>query len=261
MLLKKPQIVKIICFCIITFHTSLCSAPAFDFWCVKTRVQLDAISDNNSVLLVASTGRSGSTMLYETLLRQTSFIVLKTHCLPPDASFQGKIIFIFSNPDLAAESALYLSMRVPLFGIEHFIHVENADRVWICQIKDSTYQTISHNLLCYDALGCAQHLAKWLHEESSPSTIEEAQILAIKYEHLWEEPTIEAIKSFLSLDVLELPEKKIRGYQPDQLTQEESIFRSAYNQGTFESPRYAAYDEARVLWDAAPPFQFLKIVK
>lgn len=259
--LKNRQIKKVIFFYIIIFYTHICSASAIDFWFVKTRMQLDAISDNENILLIASTGRSGSTMLYETLLNQTTFIVLKTHLLPPDPSFQGKIIFIFSNPDLAAESALYLALRIPVFGIQHFDHMENSDHTWLDQIQDSTHQTISHNLLCYDALGCGQHLSIWLQEKTSPSNIEEAQILAIKYEHLWEESTIAAIKSFLFLDVLELPKKRARGYQPDQLTQEESNFRSAYNLGTFESPRYAAYDEARVLWEAAPPFQFLKIVK
>lgn len=243
------------------FQIDSCSAFTTDFWFVETRQQLEAITDIENIVLVASTGRSGSTMLYITLLKQTSFTVLKTHCLPPDASFKGKIIFIFSNPDFAIESALHFAMINPIFGIQHFNNMENSDQEWLNKIQDSTCQTISHNLLCYDAFGCKQHLSKWLQEESSPSTIEEAQILAIKYEHLWEEPTIAAIKSFLLLDELKLPEKKARGCNPNELTHEESIFRLTYNQGTPESPRYAAYDEARVLWKAAPPFQFLKIIK
>ena len=39
--------------------------------------------------------------------------VFKTHLLPPDKRFLGKIVFIFSNPDQAAESALYLGYDVP----------------------------------------------------------------------------------------------------------------------------------------------------
>lgn len=260
--MKKSKILNALFLYLIIFQVGFCFGivPGNSYF-IKTREQLEKISHNKNVVIVASTGRSGSTMLYDTLLKQTSFTLNKTHLLAPNAFFKGRIIFIFSSPDKAIESALHFSLINPQFGKEHIEHMETSDEEWLHQIKDSTHQTISHNLLCYDALGCKQHLSKWLFEETTPCTVKEAQILAIKYEDLWEESTIEAIKSFLLLDKLTLPVKKIRGCKPEKLCPEELIFRSTYNLGTLESPRYAAYDEARALWEAAPSFQFLKIIK
>lgn len=262
MITKKNKFVKFFYLLeLILFTIPISLFASFDFWFVETRDQLEKISDTENIILVASLGRLGSTMLYETLLYQTSHVVLKTHCLPPKASFKGKIIFIFSNPNISVESALHLALTIPLFGIEHFRHMEGSDQEWLDNLPDSTYQNISHNLLCYDALGYTQHLSKWLHEESVSINLEEAQILAIKYENLWDEETINALKMFLLLDELKLPEKLNRACWLNKMTYAEKQFREMYNLGTLKNPRYAAYDEARTLWELAPPFQFLKIVK
>jgi hypothetical protein len=249
-----------VCFflpCIAFMHNPLQSYTS-EF--VAKRERLADYSDQPNVLLIASTGRSGSTMLTTTMeIYAPQYRILKTHLLPSDEEFKGKILFIFSNPDKSAESALHQTMKSALFGAQHFKHVETSDSDWIKKIGQTTNQTIQDNLLAYDALGCFQHLACWLHLNTKPSTPEQAQILAIKYEKLWEPKTIQAIKDFLSLDHLEFPAKTPRGYSPSQLHPKEILFRSKYNLGTADEPRYAAYNDARVLWKVAPAFQYLRI--
>lgn len=189
-----------------------------------------------------------------------SKIVLKTHILPPRPDFKGKIIFIFSNPDKGAESALHITLRDELFGKLHFIHMESSDRTWFEEIKDTRLQTLQHNLLAYDALGITKQLQCWLKETYS-SPIEEAQILAVKYEDLWKPRTLKAIELFLDIDRLEFPPYVPRGYATQELYGNELEFRIMYNSGSWEDPLYPAYDEARVLWEQAPSFKFLKITQ
>jgi hypothetical protein len=212
------------------------------------------------VVMIASTGRSGSTMLTEHLKKyMPSGSVLKSHLLPPDRKFRGKIIFIFSNPDQAAESALYMTLHRELFGEIHFANVETADREWLNRIGGSRNQTEQDNLLSYDALGTYEHLKIWLYTHTRPATPKNAQILAIKYENLWDKSTIHAIRKFLNINHFKLPRKKARGYKKDLLFPKEVAFRKMYNLGTSTEPRYAAYAPAKVLWEQAPPFQFLQI--
>ena len=213
-----------------------------------------------NVVMIASTGRSGSTMLTRQLKKYIpSKLVLKTHLLPPDRSFQGKIIFIFSNPDQAAESALYMTLHKERFGKRHFSFVETADRNWLNRIGGAHNQTEHDNLLSYDALGIYQHLKMWLYTRTRPVDSKNAQILAIKYENLWEKKTVQAIRNFLNIHYFKLPPKRPRGYEQESLFPQEITFRNIYNLGTATEPQYAAYDDAKILWEAAPPFQFLQI--
>lgn len=226
------------------------------------RGQYIEVSNDPNVIIVASTGRSGSNLLTMTL---SNFAegrrVMKTHCLPPMTPIKGKFFFIYSNPDLSAESALYRSLRSQQFGYEHFMNMETSDHSWLLSIdNDTRKQTLEHNLLAEDALGCAQHLTSWLYQDTQPCKPEEAQILAIKYEYLWEETTKNAIKEFLGLQRLQFPLKRERGRKFEGLSEIEKLMKLKYNMGTMLMPKYAAYDDARVLWEAAPPIQFLRFV-
>lgn len=215
---------------------------------------------NPDFVLIASTGRSGSTMLTKHLEKYIPGKVLKTHLLPPNKKcFKGKIIFIFSDPDQAAESALYGTFHFlkPPFGERHFRHVETADRAWLARIGGPFKQNEKDNLLSYDALGIDEHLKVWLHTGTKPATLKNAQILAVKYENLWDESTVEAIRDFLGLPHFKLPEQLPRGHK--NLYKNEKLFRKIYNLGTEDNPKYAAYDAARALFEQAPPFQYLKI--
>jgi hypothetical protein len=215
---------------------------------------------NSDSIMVASTGRSGSTLLTKVVIAAApGRRVIKTHMLPPKKSFfPGKILFIFSNPDQAAESALHKMIHNIRWGYLHFKYVASADKSWPSRIGGLGHQTLENNLLSYDALNCYQHLVSWLHE-TQPTNRKKAQILAIKYEHLWEPKTIKAIKAFLDLEEFDLPPRRERGCKWEELSEQEIAFRNYYNLGTFEHPRYAAYDEARAIWEAAPPFQYLKL--
>jgi hypothetical protein len=217
----------------------------------------------NSVL-IASTGRSGSTILLDEVFKcaPKDWILLKTHILPPKKSYRGKIIFIFSNPDKAAESALHITIDDcwSWFGQLHFNHLESSDKDWLNMIGGEViFQTEQHNLLAYDALGSTQQLACWLYCRTLPCDRKHAQILAVKYENLWEPATLQAIRDFLSFDDFALPPYIARGAKLEQLSVKERWFRTLYNLGTEEEPRYEAYDEARWFWKNAPPFQFLGI--
>lgn len=230
---------------------------------VSTRVELEKVSHNPNVILVASTGRSGSTMLFDQINRYNlshgkKFEVIKTHLLPPDACFLGKAVFIFSNPDQATDSAFYRTFNERNFGFFHFKYVETADRVWLNKIKGTDNQTMEDNLLAYDALGINKHLEEWLFVRTTPSSLKTAQILAIKYENLWDNDTLEAIRVFLNFPDLQLPKKRPRGIHKVEYPRYAEI-KAKYNLGTDADPRYAAYDDARVLWEQAPPYQFLKI--
>lgn len=224
---------------------------------IPTHKALEPFYEEKEVILIASMGRSASTMLTDVIAEANpSKVVLKTHILPPRPDFKGKILFIFSNPDKAAESALHVMLRDELFGKLHFIHMESSNMTWFDEIQDTRLQTLEHNLLAYDALGITKQMRSWL-QDTLICPVEEAQILAVKYEDLWKPRTIKAIELFLEIDHLEFPPYIPRGYT--ELDENELEFRNCYNLGTWEEPIYSAYDEARILWEQALPFRFLKI--
>lgn len=226
---------------------------------IPSKASLTKYNFKTNLVMVASTGRSGSTMLTEHLKHYVPpYNVLKTHLLPPDRNFKGKIIFIFSNPDQAAESALYMTLHKKNFGKRHFTFVETADRLWLKKIGGPYKQTEQDNLLSYDALGTYQHLKIWLYTQTKPTDPKHAQILAVKYENLWDDNTIQAIRNFLHLPNFQLPPKLPRGHKTNLYSHEKS-FRKIYNLGTVDNPRYAAYEDAKILWEQAPPFQYLRI--
>lgn len=227
---------------------------------IPTKKSLKPYYENPNLVMIASTGRSGSTMLTTQVSKYIpEHYVLKTHLLPPKREyFKGKILFVFSNPDQAAESVLYMMLHKPNFGRRHFKHVETSDRRWLKKIKSPyKYQTEKNNLLSYDALGIYKHLKVWLYTRTRPTSPEKAHILAVKYENLWDTDVIQAIRDYLEIPSFELPARIPRGHK--DLLPKEARFRQIYNLGTKENPRYAAYDKARVLWQQAPSFQYLEI--
>lgn len=228
---------------------------------ISTREQLNEVAKLKDVVVIASPGRSGSTLLTDIAKKYVHHLkILKTHLLPPKGKFNGKFLFIHSNPDLAAESALHRLIKSRSHGAVHFAHVESSDLEWFKKLGNSARnQTEEQNLLSYDALGCSVQLEEWLFNKTRPAHIDEANVLAIKFEHLWEEETIAIIKKFLKIDVFELPTKRERGCEDELLTSKEILFKKLYNLGTNDEPRYLAYDRARELWKAAPPFQLLKL--
>ncbi|MFI5342919.1 MAG: hypothetical protein ACHQUC_01735 [Chlamydiales bacterium] len=229
---------------------------------IEKRENLQPYYNNSTVVMIASSGRSGSTMLTQQMRKYiSSDKVLKTHLLPPEARFQGKILFIYSDPNRATESALYMMLHHENFGPAHFRNLETADRKWFRRIGGSRGQTIDDNLLSYDAFGVYEHLKGWLYTRTEPTDPENAQILAIKYENLWDDATVSAIRSFLKIDNFQLPLQKPRGHDKEKLYSKEIRFRKMYNLGTEKNPRYAAYDDATILWEQAPPFQYLKILQ
>lgn len=227
---------------------------------IAKRESLKRYENRSDVVVIASTGRSGSTMLTSQINKYApKHRVLKTHLLPPDQSFKGKVIFIFSNPDQAAESALYMTFHYKGFEERHFKHVETADRGWLKKIGGPGCQTKQHNLLSYDALRTYEHLNVWLHTQTKPSDFKNGQILAVKYENLWDESVVQAIRDFLDIPLFKLPPQSARGHKESKLYSIEIAMKKMYNLGTATKPRYAAYDDARLLWEQAPPFQFLEI--
>ncbi len=229
----------------------------FVFTQEEFQTKLDLAAAN---VIVASPGRSGSTVLFNSLKKKCprGYKVLKTHCLVPKKSYSGKIIYVYSDPDKAAESVLHKCINDEPWGESHFTHVESSDISWLQDIGATTRQTIENNLLAYDALGCTKQLFYWLHGKTKPCEFNQAQILAIKYENLWDETTQEAIRTFLGLDGFKLPEKKNRG-QWESLTEFEISAKTYHNKGTIDEPRYPAYASARALWENAPPLQYLLI--
>lgn len=237
---------------------------AFANWSVAIdRTELENFSSDKLVVFIASTGRSGSTLLTETIAKYAKECrVVKTHLLPPkNKNMKAKMIFIFSNPDLSAESALHYTIASKVVGVAHFEQMETSDRFWLDHvIGDSTQQTVQNNLLSYDALGCFEHLSEYLYNRSIPCSVNFSNLLAIKYENLWDPLTIQAIKNFLNFSDFELPSHIKRGYSLKQLSSQEILFRNTYNKGTYEDPRYGAYDKAREIWQKAQGFQYLKVL-
>lgn len=209
-------------------------------------------------LIVASPGRSGSTLLTKSLAKAAgSRTVLKTHQFVSSA-FKGKVLFIFSQPDRATESALRKLLKDPQFSYLHFQHIFTSDKAWFGKnSEEARRQTLEHNLLAYDALGTTLHLQRWLLDWARPSSPKTAQILAIKYEHLWDIATQKAIQTFCGLDHLELPPRKERGCKERNLSSLERTLRKASNKQNKSPPEYPAYDQAREIWEKAPPFQYL----
>lgn len=248
-------------FAIFLLFLNVSHAGSSNYKFLYKRKHLEHYSNHSDAVVIASPGRSGSTLLTDVIYQSEAIqTVIKTHLLPPKHTFKGKILFIFSNPDLSAESALHMTISDPLFGILHFRHVETSDPTWLARLGNTTRQTLQDNLLAYDALGTYDQLNQWLYVQTKPALESQAQILAIKYENLWDSKTQKAIKSFLNLKTLVMPLKKMRGYDKNSISPIELLFREKYNLGSNENPKYAAYTEARVLWETAPPFQFLKII-
>lgn len=97
---------------------------------------------------------------------------------------------------------------------------------------DPQHQTEQDNLLSYDALGIYKHLKEWLFARTTPSSSKNAQILAIKYEYLWDDDTVQAIRNFLGIPSFKLPPYRPRGYQEGGLNPQEIKFKELYNLGT-----------------------------
>ena len=210
------------------------------------------------IVIIASMGRSASTMLTETIRHYAKeYTVLKTH-LAPDSRHCGKTMFVFSNPDQAAESALYRMMyRSPSNGFTHVKHLFSADRKWFAKIgNNAKNQTDKDNLLAYDGLGYEKHLTYWLFKKVKKCSPDKATILAVKYENLWDEETVEAINKFLRIPEFRLPPRIERGCSSYEIPSKMRRFIALYNQGTAEQPIYRAYDKARRLWQEAKPFEF-----
>ena len=184
--------------------------------------------------------------------------ILKTHILPPQSDFKGKIVFIFSDPDKAAESALHFTLTDETFWSLHFKHLESSDHAWRDKVGGPANQTVNQNLLSYDALGCHKQLLQWLHQKTTPCEPKDAQVLAIKYENLWDKETLVALQSFLSSNI-QLPARYERGCPKEKQDHREITFRATHNQGTPEHPKYPAYNEARKLWEAAPSLSYYKL--
>lgn len=230
-------------------------------WVNRNEDLMRSHNQENSIL-ICSPGRSGSSMLTGVLcLCAPGRKILKSHMLPPSKEFKGKVIFIFSNPDLAAESALHRTINEVGFGHSHFFHVETSDMNWYRKIGKTTAQNQKHNLLNYDALGCTKQLQSWLYEDTKKSSSRSAQVLSIRFEDIWDPKTIAAIESFLQIKKLELPPKRERGYSGDELNPQEKMIRKKFNKGTEEDPRYDAYKKARILWKKAKSFEYFRLKK
>lgn len=230
-----------------------------DFITIDSQEAFNHYGKQGNTLVVASPGRSGSTLLTNIFLKQAhGYRVFKTHLLPPSRKFKGKIIFVFSNPDLATDSVFHLMFESSKWEEWHFHNVETSDKIWykFHEVLGGPNEMI--NLLVYDALGIGRQLKDWLNKKVERCSQKEAQILAIKYEALWEIESLEAIRSFLQLPEFTLPEHKKRGNW-EIIYPEEKSLREKYNKGSEEMPIYPAYDIARDLWTLAPKFQFLKI--
>ena len=175
--------------------------------------------------------------------------VLKTHLLPPDPGFLGKAIFIYSNPDKSVESVFYAVNKDPVWGKTHFKHLEGADKEWSTSLEEI-------NLFSRDVLGLTNQLERWLLTGTVASNPQDANILVVKYEQLWEKATIKAMEQFLSLPI-KLPKKRERGKY--ERPEKQKKIQTAWNKGSEKNPRYEAYDQARDIWANSPAFQFRRV--
>jgi hypothetical protein len=216
-------------------------------------------AQNSDSITIASIGRSGSDMLTAAILYtvQNTRKVYKTHLLPPKIPYSGKILFIFSNPSQSADSLLHRSIKQPNFRIGHFNNFEITDLSWRNSLGENIEFTLENNYLSFDGLEYHNQLINWL-DESRNSKIEDANVMTVKYENLWDQETIDQIKIFLNLNQFKLPERKKRGCSESELTELEREIRKKYNLGTLENPRYPAYDKATEIWEEAKPYDFFK---
>lgn len=239
----------------ILFFLSM-SSCAYSFIFVRTPEEFLNIPNTENSILIASIGRSGSTLLTEVIEKSvlSERTVFKTHSLSPSKKFyQGKILFIFSDPNQSIESVLHRMLIDPQFSKDHFRHVTTADQEWFVQF--GLQQTAEHNVLSYDALGYFEHLHQWLLLETNTSP-QEARTLAIKYENLWDQETQEAICSFLQIDHLDIPPQETRG--KFFLLDQQKEFRAAHNIGSTKAPIYPAYAPATRIWRDSPPLSYFK---
>ncbi len=239
------------------FFLSLPFSFCFGWEFIDSHEKLKFFQDREDVIMVCSTGRSGSTMLSDALDKALpKKTILKSHLLPPREGWKGKILFIFSNPDKADESIFHVSLEDG-YWYYHFNRMETTDPKWLQKLGSTVNQNLEDNLLNYDALGIEEHLRQWLKLEKCP--IEESCILAVKYEHLWDREVIAIIKNFCQLESFPLPEMKERGYPLHSVSEKERLIRKTYNLGTEQEPRYAVCDGARAIWESSPKVQSYRL--
>jgi hypothetical protein len=226
---------------------------------LKTRKDIENWMNSSNSIVIASSGRSGSTLLFDLFAsRKFKKNVIKTHLLPPISLSKAKTIFIFSNPDQCAESSMYKMMESSWFFFWHVRHCENSIQEWHLELQDSKFTSLDNHPLAKDGLAVAEQIQKWVF--SFPELeIKEANLMCVKYENLWEPATILAIEKFLKIRKLPLPAFKQRGYSDDQLSDFQKQAREIYNYGTKKNPKYHAYDEARELWEKAPAYKFCRM--
>ncbi len=235
------------------------TAASKNHFFAERRGDLAQYQNAPKAIAITSPGRSGSTLLFNAVIDSANpkESVIKTHLLP--FSWRGKILFIFSNPDLAAESTQHILLKNSPFMYKHFLHVEGSDILWFLKSGRKSQQTVDNSLLTYDALNITNQLRCWLHTKVIPSPQSEATILAIKFENLWDDDVVEDIRLFLNHPHFTLPPQKSRGITLKDLKEKERNIRLKNNIGTPEHPIYPAYDRAREIWQEAAPLTYLKI--
>ncbi len=223
---------------------------------VSSYKEYESICNDTNVIVVGSVGHSGSTMLYEAVVESCEDRpVIKTHCLPPPKDrFQGKIIYIYSDPHKSIESLIHKATGTLK---AHMRNMQTGDKELSDELSQGFYDDkemiLKQRLLQQDLYGYFVHLDCWLRRLPICDP-EQANVLAIKYENLWEEESIKAIRFFLQDDSFQLPFYRPRGDY--ELTAVEINARNAMNLGSKEHPRYKAYDDAWNIWNTTPSIQW-----
>jgi hypothetical protein len=227
---------------------------------LSEREQLKDLNCLDSDLICASSGRSGSTMFTKFLVSKfPTSRVFKMHLLPPE-KFSGKIIFLYSNPHKAAESALHQFYLDKNFSYLHVRHMESSLKEWHLELDDESNDKLLENILKLDLIGYGEQIKQWVYELEN-SDVTNAKVMAIKYENLWDEETLVNLANFLGIESVNLPEWKQRGDFHHELSFKERSLINTYNLGTTDHPKYQAYDFAYNLWESAPPFSFHTLKK
>lgn len=230
-----------------------------DWVFIKNQNEISELNCSDLDIMCASIGRSGSTMLTKSIKNNfPDRKILKTHILPPQ-NFAGKIIFIFSNPYHSIESVMN-QFRDSNFTYNHIRNLESSSLDWHLPNNQYYNNLIIENLFKVDLLGLEKQLKDWVYnlEEANEN---EAKVMAIKYEKLWDDQTQKMIAKFLNVDEFKLPVQKSRGIFKNKLSKKEKRLLQQYNIGSVDNPYYEAYEVAYDLWKNAPDYSFHSLKK
>lgn len=173
---------------------------------VKEKIKLELIhrvKSFNEAIIIAGLGRCGTTLLHNSIVQNHYYkghkqiikfsndiinynngIIYKTHDYPPSNLLNNvKVIFMFGNP---MNTAISTHRRINEWGKSHHYHLGSEKFVE------------NDDILSNDSLNLYNLFKAWIKSQNF-------EFLSLRYESLYNEPSLELLREYLGFNVKLLP--------------------------------------------------------